>query len=258
MASLNDIETKIQSIIDRLSIKTITGTLPLTFTAKGGTAADWVIEGNAQGVGERTKNHVDITGFNSMLYGVRWYEDNGRLKASGTYTDNAAHTQPRFYVKLNAGTYTMSGSPNFAQSGVYLQVGTCTDERGSNFSSLGSDTGTGYTFMLQEGSWVGIRVVTATSLYQQTVDLILPLMLRLADTTPEFIPHGYQIPITVSQQGQPDKTVGIYIGADPLTEGETVSKASTGVDIELFEGENVISTTLYNKPTMKITYNGGN
>jgi hypothetical protein len=44
----------------------------------------------------------------------------------------------------------------------------------------------------------------------------------------------------------------IYIGDSPLTEGETVSKTSTGVDIELFEGENVVSTTLYNKPTMEI------
>ena len=34
-------------------IKTITGVLPLTFTAKGGTAVDWAIYGNAQGVGEQ-------------------------------------------------------------------------------------------------------------------------------------------------------------------------------------------------------------
>jgi hypothetical protein len=46
----------------------------------------------------------------------------------------------------------------------------------------------------------------------------------------------------------------IYIGDTPLTEGETVSKTSTGVDIELFEGENTVSTTLYNKPTMEIKY----
>lgn len=46
----------------------------------------------------------------------------------------------------------------------------------------------------------------------------------------------------------------IYIGDSPLTEGETVSKSSTGVDIELFEGENTVSTTLYNKPDMEIKY----
>jgi hypothetical protein len=46
----------------------------------------------------------------------------------------------------------------------------------------------------------------------------------------------------------------IYIGDSPLTEGETVSKTSTGQDIELFEGENVVSTTLYNKPEVEIKY----
>jgi hypothetical protein len=45
-----------------------------------------------------------------------------------------------------------------------------------------------------------------------------------------------------------------YIGGTPLTEGETVSKTSTGQDIELFEGENTVSTTLYNKPETSITY----
>jgi hypothetical protein len=69
-----------------------------------------------------------------------------------------------------------------------------------------------------------------------------------------YIPYGYQIPITVSQQGETDKNYDIYIGDSPLTEGKTVSKTSTGVDLELFEGENTISTTLYNKPTMKIYY----
>jgi hypothetical protein len=80
-------------------------------------------------------------------------------------------------------------------------------------------------------------------------------MLVKGSTAPTtYIPYGYQIPHTVSQTGQTDKTVDIFIGDSPLTEGETVSKQSTGVDIELFEGENTVSTTLYNKPTMTITY----
>lgn len=69
-----------------------------------------------------------------------------------------------------------------------------------------------------------------------------------------YEPYGYQIPLTVSQQGQTDKSYNIYIGDSPLTEGETVTKTSTGVDIELFEGENTVSTTLYNKPTTEIKY----
>lgn len=43
----------------------------------------------------------------------------------------------------------------------------------------------------------------------------------------------------------------IYIGDSPLTEGQTVSNTQ---DIEVFEGENTIDTTLYNKPVMEIEY----
>ena len=152
------------------------------------------------GVGVRTKNLVDITGYDGVLFDVRWYEDNGQLKASGTYSDNAAHSQPRFYAELSAGTYTLSGSPDYAQTGVRLMVGTCTDAQGSNFAVLGYDTGSGYSFTLQAGSWISVRVYTAASLYQQSVDLILPIMLRPADTTPEFIPHGYEIPMQAKQR----------------------------------------------------------
>lgn len=45
-----------------------------------------------------------------------------------------------------------------------------------------------------------------------------------------------------------------YIGSSPLRAGQSISKTSTGVDIELFEGENTVSTTLYNKPAMEIKY----
>jgi hypothetical protein len=79
-------------------------------------------------------------------------------------------------------------------------------------------------------------------------------MLRPADTTPEFIPYGYQVPITVSQDEENYKNYDIFVGDSPLGEGETVSEASTGVDIELFEGVNSVSTTLTNKPEMKISY----
>lgn len=68
-----------------------------------------------------------------------------------------------------------------------------------------------------------------------------------------MITQGYRIPLQI-KQGATTKTADIYIGDSPLTEGETVSKTSTGQDIELFNGENTVSTTLYNKPTMEIKY----
>ena len=82
---------------------------------------------------------------------------------------------------------------------------------------------------------------------------ISDVMLVKGSTAPDhYVPYGFEIPLTISQAGQTDKTYDIYIGDSPLTEGETVSKTSTGQDIELFDGENTVSTTLYNKPSMEI------
>lgn len=43
------------------------------------------------------------------------------------------------------------------------------------------------------------------------------------------------------------------IGNAPLTEGQSISKTSTGIDIAAMAGSNTISTDLYNKPSMSIT-----
>lgn len=230
--------------------KTITGVPPFTFKSNGDNLIDWSIKGNTGGVGERTKNLVDITDYDATFYRVRWYEDNGQLKASGTYNDNSAHTQPRFYTELSAGTYTLSGSPDYEQSGVALQVGTCSDATGSNYTSLGYDRGSGFTFTLQTGSWVSVRVYTASSLYQQSVDLTLPFMLRPADTTSKFIPYGYEIPVTCG-----GTTTDIFIGDSPLGADDTVSKTSTGVDIPTVNGSNTLTVDTTVQPSeMSITY----
>lgn len=46
-------ERQFVEYLKKIDIKTITGVLPLTFTAKGGTVSDWTISGNADGVGEQ-------------------------------------------------------------------------------------------------------------------------------------------------------------------------------------------------------------
>lgn len=416
MASLNDIETKIQSIINILKsriVKTITGILPLTFTANAGNAVDWSISGN-DNVG---KNKFETPNISETWYDVKWSVENGVLKGVGTYNDKAAHTRPRLQGRLPAGSYILSGSPDYTITGIRLQIGTCTDSQGTDFATLGYDEGSGFSFTLQADSWVSVRVWTNQSLYQQAIDVSIPIMLRPADTSADFepyqvgvgqrsanlfelkricdyngvtaqsliaygvtftvngdkialsnqstsaypqiflnsiygqncpklesgktysakvfvenapadstiyihvkvknrndtdwqsgyvvkietsgttftvsqdwdiwgylfvaqgnnvtyqdttvrfcltegstapqtyIPYGYEIPLNVNSSTQ-----DIYIGSEPLTAGHSISKTSTGVDIECFDGENTVSTTLYNKPemTIKYKYNGGN
>lgn len=73
------------------------------------------------------------------------------------------------------------------------------------------------------------------------------------ETVGEVTIKGYRIPLQI-KQGATTKTIDLYIGSTPLTEGQSVSKTSTGTDIVLYQGENTISTTLGNKPEMRVKY----
>lgn len=86
-----------------------------------------------------------------------------------------------------------------------------------------------------------------------TIDRNSTLNMLIKSSVPpsDFIPYGYEVSLTISQTGQIDKNYDIYIGTAPLTEGQTVSNTT---EIEVFEGENTIDTTLYNKPEMEIIY----
>ena len=232
--------------------KTITGVLPLTFTAKGGTAVDWVISGNAQGVGERTENKMPVP-----VNGV--YSAN---RTTVTVTDGVYHIvqtegsgSSSVYIDLPEFEVPDSGYINYLNSMAFAS--TTVVLRYNSESLSGGYALTPINRAVAIGSDYAGKKVNQIQIYTTgnfTMDFTIAPMMTDSNTYTTYIPYGYQIPLTVSQTGQPDKTYDIYIGDSPLTEGETVSKISTGVDIELFEGENTIDTSLYNKPEMEIKY----
>lgn len=224
-------------------IKTLTGTLPLTFTAKGSTAADWVIYGNDD---NGTENFVDISTSTLVPVNVQ-----GTIRYGVIVPD------------IPAGEWTIS--MNMPLSNPYFLA----KRVGSVYTYIGSTSGSfvSQTITLGEQCDLIIRTASPNKTTWETYLGVTPvnMMLVKGSTAPDhYIPYqkgvgeqrvdGYYVPLTISQQGQPDKTYDIYIGDSPLTEGETVSKTSTGQDIELFGGENTVSTTLYNKPEMMINY----
>ena len=222
------------------------GTYSLTSLSivKGSTAPDHYIP-YQQGVGERTAqlfpdtvgkqvitaaaDTVFVTSITNPMtlaagrYTIHYYQ-------STSMTSNTRNTLLVFAVATGVQTYESSATNHNLDAGWYS-----------------------WTFDIPNDGSYQIRIwINNASDEVKATNFILT---KGETATPtEYIPHGYQIPLTVSQKGQPDKTYDIYIGDSPLTEGETVSKTSTGVDIELFEGENVVSTTLYNKPAIKIKY----
>jgi hypothetical protein len=284
MASLNDIETKTQYIFDILagrSISTIKGTLPLTFTAKGGTAVDWVIYGNDNNGTENIFNiEKYVAGARIINYGISkiastaneisvtpnsnystWYTALTRKKSDGNMPQTAGTQLIKIDVEGEQ-VYTLNLSSNNPLTGTLTYTNENFEILNENYI-LFSSVILPFTFTTPQGTrYIFIRFGN------DNVDsdtIITNIMLVKGSTAPDhYIPHqqgvgeqrvdGYYVPLTISQQGQSDKTVDIYIGDSPLTEGETVSKTSTGVDIELFEGENTVSTTLYNKPAMDIKY----
>lgn len=217
------------------------------------------------GVGERTKNYANVE-TEATVAGVTFTvdPDAGTVTANGTATGRDAN----FAVLFNSpglpnnstvppGNYYFSGCPNGGGNSSYncYLWDNDTGARSKQWdgtTDVDTDLGQGNCQVQINGHQQNITLRIRNGYIANNV--VFKPMLRAADTTPDFIPFGYEIPLVVSQQGQPDKTYDIYIGDSPLTEGETVSKTSTGVDLELFEGENTVSTTLYNKPEMKIKY----
>jgi hypothetical protein len=243
--------------------KTITGVLPLTFTAKGGTAVDWVIYGNDD-VGERTRNLFDCRKNNNnytdvTVAGVRFLYENQSIKLSQT----SNNMYPQQQIKGENGILTLTKNTQYygrlyldnapENANIYMKIQASTD--GTSYTTITTIRSAWVMFTPSDDYTVYRWLFVAEGdgiTYNNTV---VRFAIIKGSTAPDhYIPYGYQIPLTVSQQGQTDKNYDIYIGDSPLTEGETVSKTSTGVDIELFEGENTVSTTLYNKPAMEIKY----
>ncbi len=197
---------------------------------------------------QRTKNLYNITNAYCLNAGVTVQEENGRLHIFGNSTNNANHiigilvgsllTQ----ISLEAGQYVLSGAVANTNSNYRIQL-LYINPDGSAGAIIGYDSGDGLEFTLEEPSTVYMRIYVKAAAYQQDVDLLFSPMIRRADTSSDFEPY-YNI-------NQTD----IYIGNSPLTQGQSITKAQSGRDVTLFSGDNIIDTSLYNKPNVNITYN---
>lgn len=210
------------------------------------------------GVGERTKNLLEITGEDELVTrGITFTHDksNHSIVVNGQATGNA------FYacgdVTLKAGVqYVLNGCPaggSYSDNTYLLYAMGHTD--------WGFDTGNGLVLpIMTEDTVITPRIGVYTGAGELT-DLVFKPMLREANTTSDFIPYGYQIPLITMDAKTAEYVYrnNIFIGDSPLTEGESISKSSTGLDVKTIaigadDYPNKLITSLSNKPEMTIKY----
>lgn len=239
-------------------IKTLTGVLPLTFTAKSGTAVDWVIYGNDE---NGTENLVPpIRTANGWKQGYRNY-------INGYYVPAYANGEWLYdvYIPINSASFTFWAANVSNPSLTFYFYDSDKQYLPNAVKGTINYNNVIISNISPDAAYMQFAFRTYCMSEQEVIDNNYQVMLVKGSTAPDhYIPFrkgvgeqrqdGYYVPLTISQQGQTDKTYDIYIGDSPLTEGQQVSKTSTGQDIELFEGVNVVSTTLYNKPEMEINY----
>lgn len=255
----------------RMAGKLLKGTPPLTFSTSENKLRDWEIRGND----DAGKNLLEITAESQTIEGITWTVDkqSGTVTASGKATSD--NTTLRLYIPVSTEDryFYYSGVP--ANSNNHLDwYMICWDETanarcklwdGSTPTSSQSqidnrDTEGAYRECLIPANHVcrlNLRIFDTSTTFS---GLVFNPMLRFANTSADFEPYqqgigertenGYIIPLSVN-----GSTINIPIGNAPLTAGESVSKTSTGINIATVSGYNTISTTLYNKPEMKIKYN---
>ena len=207
------------------------------------------------GVGQRTKNQLEITATSdeTELNGIKFTVD----KENGIIIANGQATAQRVF---NVGTitnntsepidYYLSGGADGGAESSYVLLGANGNVRLKRWDGTTDMSGsTSLTNVQQMQIPAGVTGTMRIYIRNGTVceNLVFKPMVRLPDTSADFVPYGYEIPLSVNNTPQT-----FYIGDSPLTAGQSISKTSTGVDISAVQGANTITTDLYNKPEMSI------
>ena len=199
---------------------------------KGSTAPDHYIP-YQQGVGQRTENLWNYT------------IEQGTILNTGVDEPSDTRVRSVEYIPVEQRQYTIK----FDGADEVLIFGFDANKANAQLLYSGWHA-SAFTFTVAQN----IAYIRTVFRFENNANIVpsdvTNIMLVNGSTAPStYVPYGYEIPLSVN--GTPQT---FYIGNSPLTAGQSISKTSTGVDIATTEGENTISTTLYNKPEMTIKY----
>lgn len=252
-------DTLFTAKLAEMQIKTLTGTLPLTFRTSETALRSWTIYGNNYEHTYSADHTLPLT-FSTNTAGaasdwsISGNDDVGKNLCNENdvdllYVGNDRYRSATSVGKLPAGTYTLSYE-KLQTSILYVTI-----RSGTNYSDATANSP--YTFTVRNNDdEVIIRTAISTLIAFEDIG-ITNVMLNAGNTSADFEPYqvgvgqrtenGYIIPLSVNGD-----TVNLPIGNAPLTAGQSISKTSTGVDISAVQGANTITTDLYNKPEMSI------
>lgn len=237
-------------------IKTLTGVPPLTFVSDGSNIVDWSISGAAGGVGEQTKNLCEILIPNG-------FERNGVVatvdKNAGTITINGdtSFQSSGFSIPLDnslnpitgiSGSYTLTGCPDGGSTTTFdLYIYDITDSKILSPRIYSSTESATFTADPLHEYRVYIQLRKA-NIYN---DVTFRPMFRAADTSSDFEPFGYKIPVTCG-----GVTTNIFTQSQ-LMDGDVLTFADTGVDIPTSNGSNTLTVgTTVQPSSMTIKFKG--
>lgn len=217
------------------------------------------------GVGKRTKNQLELTVETQTEAGITWTIDKeaGTITASGKAFSNENTLKQYIPVSSSDRYLYFSGCPANSTGNLdwYIIVWDETArERCTMWDGTSSASQTQITNRNSGISHSAECLIPANHVCRMNFcffnttetysDIVFYPMLREANTSADFEPYGYKIPVTCG-----GTTTDIFIGDSPLGADDTVSKTSTGVDIPTVNGRNSLTVDTTVQPSeMSITY----
>ena len=241
--------------IDHDINKTLEGTLPLTFRANGQNLTNWVIWGAEGGVGGASPNLYH--------YGINHDTFNTSTGAKTGTSNNYLSTAD--YIPCSPSTQ-YSWSPYITYESNFWSQNIDIYEYDSNksFVKHSSLTISRVSYQAENNGKVTIttQATTAYMIFswnvssnssKLTLETVPDFMFYLGSTKKEYQPYGLTLTVNISN-GSQSRAYNIPITA-LIEEGQTISKTTSGVDIQTYNGNNTITVVSENQPEkMKIKY----
>lgn len=235
-----------KSIADSWDIITITGTLPLTFEAKGEALKNYRLYGTSEGAGVQTANLFDKDAKNTD----NGYVANYYLAADGSVIESTGYYISEYMLVSPNTEYTISVGARYNNPSVCIYDETKTYIEGFAYGRNNPKTiTTGATAKYIRISFFSLS--TSITAVMKSSDMSDPYI---------YIPYGYKLPLTVTSGEQSD-TYPVYIGDTQLMDEEYVDYQEQKVwkmvdgtltptdppvplpEITAYKGENTLSST---------------